>query len=296
MKIISRIKGGLGNQLYCYSVAKRLAIANGAELVIDDVSGFERDHQFQRKYMLDYFNISSRKATKIERLEPFERVRRGIRKKIERLKIFENRNYIEQEFDDFDSRILELNIYKDTYIDGLWQSEKYFKDIKQEIKNDLKMEAPKDKKNLSIAKKIKSCNSVAIHIRLFDQSTTNSEANVKLNYYQIALDKMESTAEEPFYFIFSDNPKKAKNMINLPLDRTEFMTHNSSEESAIWDFWLMKQCSNFIIANSTFSWWAAWLSNNEEKSVFFPRLKENKSQWCWDYDGQMPLEWQAIEI
>ena len=83
MKVIVRIKGGLGNQLYCYAAAKRLAIKNNAELIIDDVSGFKRDYLYQRRYMLDRFKIPHRKATSIERLNPFERVRRGLRKKIQ---------------------------------------------------------------------------------------------------------------------------------------------------------------------------------------------------------------------
>ena len=88
MKVIARIKGGLGNQLYCYAAAKRLAIKNNAELIIDDVSGFKRDYLYQRKYMLDCFKIPHRKATSNERLDPFERVKRGLRKKLQQRKIF----------------------------------------------------------------------------------------------------------------------------------------------------------------------------------------------------------------
>jgi len=124
MKVIVRIQGGLGNQLYCYAAAKRLAIKNNAELIIDDVSGFKWDYLYQRKYMLDHFEIPHRKATSNERLNPFERVRRGLRKKLQQQKSFENRNYVEQEFNEFDSRLLSFRISQDIYIDGLWQSEK----------------------------------------------------------------------------------------------------------------------------------------------------------------------------
>ena len=295
MKVIVRIKGGLGNQLYCYAAAKRLAIKNNAELIIDDVSGFKRDYLYQRRYMLDRFKIPHRKATSIERLNPFERVRRGLRKKIQQQKSFENRNYVEQEFNEFDSRLLDLRISQDVYIDGLWQSEKYFSDVEKEIRSDLEMKLPLDQKNLSIIKKIKEKNSVALHIRWFEKNTTNSNANVQLKYYQIALDKMETLLTEPYYFIFSDNPEKARTSIKLPDGRFEFITHNNEEENTIWDFWLMQQCDNFIIANSTFSWWAAWLSKNDKKVVFFPRLQhDKKNQWCWDYEGQMPNGWHSI--
>ena len=169
--------------------------------------------------------------------------------------------------------------------------------VEKEIRSDLEMKLPLDQKNLSIISKIKEKNSVALHIRWFDQSATNSKTNVQLNYYHMALDKMEALLTEPYYFIFSDDPEKAKASIKLPNGRFEFITHNSEEENTIWDFWLMQQCDNFIIANSTFSWWAAWLSKNDKKVVFFPRLQhDKKNQWCWDYEGQMPNSWYSITL
>ena len=79
-KVIARIKGGIGNQLFCYAAARRLALVNNAELVIDDITGFVRDRHYNRKYALDHFHIPCRKATPAERLEPFERYRRGVMK------------------------------------------------------------------------------------------------------------------------------------------------------------------------------------------------------------------------
>src|SRR6267154_4898422 len=79
-KVIARMRGGLGNQLFCYAAARRLALVNDAELVIDDVTGFARDRQYRRRYALDRFRIAARKATPAERLEPFERYRRGLMK------------------------------------------------------------------------------------------------------------------------------------------------------------------------------------------------------------------------
>ena len=92
-KIIPRIFGGLGNQLFCYAAARRLALVNDAELVIDDVTGFARDREYRRQYMLDRFRIPVRKATPAERLEPFERYRRGLMKWLSRSKPFMERHY-----------------------------------------------------------------------------------------------------------------------------------------------------------------------------------------------------------
>ena len=97
VKVITRIRGGLGNQLFCYAAARRLAVINDAELVIDDVTGFIRDQEYRRKYHLDVFNIPARKASPSERMEPFERIRRGIAKFMSSRKTFERKGYIVQE-------------------------------------------------------------------------------------------------------------------------------------------------------------------------------------------------------
>lgn len=147
-KIVTRIMGGIGNQLFCYAAARRLALVNHAELVIDDVTGFSRDRVYRRRYMLDHFNISARKATNYERMEPFERYRRGLAKYISKKLPFFEREYIEQERIEFDPRFLEYRTYNNIYIDGLWQSENYFKDVEDIIRDDLKIIPPTDLETL----------------------------------------------------------------------------------------------------------------------------------------------------
>ena len=105
-KIISLVVGGLGNQLFCYAAARRLALVNDAELVINDVTGFARDHVYKRRYQLDHFNIPCRKATPAERLEPFFRFRRPWMRRSNRAVPFEKRRYICEESMDFDPRLL----------------------------------------------------------------------------------------------------------------------------------------------------------------------------------------------
>ena len=103
--IISRIKGGIGNQLFIYAASKRLALKNNVELVLDTVSGFKYDKDFQRHYQLDHFNISARKATAIERLEPFSRIRRYIKRNLNRKFSFDKRSFIEEEGLNFEAQL-----------------------------------------------------------------------------------------------------------------------------------------------------------------------------------------------
>jgi hypothetical protein len=293
VKVITRIKGGLGNQLFCYAAARRLALANKSELVIDDVSGFARDHLYQRNYALDRFCIPARKATPSERLEPFERYRRGAMKWLSRKKPFSERLYLEQEGEDFDKRLLNLKVNNYLYLDGLWQSENYFKDVEEVIREDLRIIPPQDPDNQTMAEKIGSCTAVALHIRWFDDPNSNVVHNLATTYYQNAIAEIEQKVENPYYFLFSDRPEAAARKIALPQNRVTFVGHNQREQNAYADLWLMSQCQHFITANSTFSWWGAWLSNNPHKITISPNIKLDGIT-AWGFDGLIPKEWIIV--
>jgi hypothetical protein len=292
-KVITRIKGGLGNQLFCYAAASRLALVNNAELVIDDVTGFVRDSQYQRQYALGQFNISARKATPTERLEPFERYRRGVMKWVSRNKPFAKRSYLEQEGCDFDERLLNLKISGTLYLDGYWQSEKYFKDVEETIREDLRIIPPTDALNQRMAEKIRNSRAVALHVRWFDTPGNTAMHNVSADYYYRAIALMELKLEAPYYFIFSDDPEVARAKLALPEGRVAFISHNRGSENAYADLWLMGLCKHFIIANSTFSWWGAWLGGEKEKIVVAPVLKID-GKTAWGFKGLIPTEWVRV--
>jgi len=296
-KVIVRIKGGLGNQLFCYAAARRLALVNQAELVIDHVTGFARDRFYRRQYMLDHFAIPVRKATPSERMEPFERYRRGMVKFISRQRPFLKRTYIEQEFTGFDPRLIELRPAGSMYLDGLWQSEGYFKDVESTIREDLAIIPPKDALNLQVADEIRNCPmAVALHVRWFDAPGSTSLNNVASGYYQRAIDMMEKRVESPRYFLFSDNADAARTKLALPVDRVSFITHNQGDEHAYADLWLMTLCSHFITANSTFSWWGAWLGESDNSVVLVPDFtpRGNENSWC--FDGLIPNRWSLVSF
>lgn len=294
--VIARIKGGLGNQLFCYAAARRLALKNDAELVIDDVTGFVRDRRYCRHYALDHFEIPVRKATPSERLEPFERYRRGAMKWFSRRRPFDTRCYLEQEGHDFDGRLLTLRVAGKTYMDGLWQSEQYFKDVEHVIRQDLRIIPPTDARNLQTAEEIHKGHAVALHVRWFDPPGTGSVNNAPIEYYRRAIDMMEERTQAPRYFIFSDDPEAAAAYLTLPEDRMFFVSHNRGDENAYADLWLMTLCRNFIIGNSTFSWWGAWLGEgSKERFVICPDTElAGATETAWNFRGQIPGNWRKI--
>jgi len=294
-KVIARIKGGLGNQLFCYAAARRLAQVNNAELVLDNITGFRRDKNYSRQYSLDRFNISARLASPYERMEPFEKYQRRLRMQLSKLIPFENRTYLEQEGIDFDQRLLDFKLRKIVYIDGLWQSEKYFVDIESTIRNDLMVNPPKDSINLGLAQKISNCNSISLHIRWFDDPSKESSLyNVTYGYYLHAIQMMSKYVNNPHFFIFSDNIQAADALLSLPESMRTLVTNNQSGERQSFDLWLMTQCKHFIIANSTFSWWGAWLAENKDKIIINPNIKSLEGTCGWGFKGLIPENWITI--
>ncbi len=291
-KVIVRIKGGLGNQLFCYAASRRLALINNAELVIDDVTGFVRDQEYHRQYALDNFHISCRKATAKERMEPFERYRRGLLKWLSHRLPFEMRCYIEQEGNNFDVRLLNLKQKKLLYIDGLWQSEAYFKDVEQNIRDDLQIIPPTDMANKVMAEEICNCNAVCLHVRWYDAPGSAMGNNIPDDYYQRAIALMNDRIKSPRYFIFSDNPNAALERLGLTNEQVTLVDHNKGDHNAYAELWLMTQCQHFIIANSTFSWWGAWLSGNSQKNVIYPSGETNQDELArFNFSGEQPLGW-----
>lgn len=288
-RVIVRMYGGLGNQLFSYAAARRLSLVNDAELVIDDVTGFARDHLYRRKYALRCFSIDARKATPRERLEPFERFRRAALKLWSRCFPFQCRRYIQQEGRNYDSRLLNLSVRKNIIIEGAWQSERYFKDIEKVIRKDLTFISPTDALNLSLAKSIRNASSVALHVRWFDTPESSSSHNMSLDYYRRAINYIETHIDNPHFFIFSDDPKTTYRRLSISRQHSTFISHNCDEDSAYADLWLMSQCKHFIIANSTFSWWGAWLSRHRNKIVVAPKIKLISPGFnSWNFPGQLP--------
>jgi hypothetical protein len=282
----------MGNQLFTYAAARRLALVNDAELVLDDVSGFARDYKHRRSYQLDHFNIPCRKATAAERLQPFPRLRRRILLALGRLRPFEQRKYIRQETVDFDTRLLQVRPRGVVYLEGYWQGEGYFKDAEKTIRADLQIRPPSDPVNLAVAAHIQGTVAVAVHVRFFDAPAESAAGNnASTDYYHRAVALMEQHVPDAHYFVFSDNPEAARAVIPLADERVTCVMNNAGDDHAYADLWLMTLCQHFIIANSTFSWWGAWLCANERKRVFAPGFEKRHGMSSWGFKGLLPDGW-----
>jgi len=272
--IIVKLIGGLGNQLFQYAAGRRLASIHNAELKLD-VSGFKTYKL--HAYSLNHFHITALEASdvEIEALKDPE-PRSLVGKITERFKQYglasRNPHYIKEPKSGLDTTI--LNLPDNVHLDGYWQSEKYFKDIEAVIRREYTLRYPLTEKSQEVAKKIKKIESaVAIHVRRADYiNSSNQQIYETLGscYYKKALEIITEKISSPSFFIFSDDIIWARENFKLNFPTT-FMDFNGVGRN-YEDLHLMSLCKHQIIANSSFSWWGAWLNENKNKTVIAPEF------------------------
>ena len=303
--LILLVAGGIGNQLFMYATAKRLAENNGARLLLDTYSGFEGD-SYKQTYQLNNFSVLAEEApmelTFYGRWGPFQR---NFFKKINRLLPYEKRWLIKEEINPdgmtfFDLRLIDLKLnHKNTYMIDCFQCEKYFLDIREELLKELVVRTPLNEKTIEISKKISSThNSVAIHARqlrgapnIVGASAPEGYMQKTFSYYEQAIEHMGSHLKSPHFFCFGDDPAWLHQNWNSNYPAT-FVSHNNGQEEAVQDFHLMSLCKHFIIGNSSFSWWPAWLSENPDKIVIAPK---NEKPYLWSGNKNViPSDWVVL--
>ena len=180
------------------------------------------------------------------------------------------------------------------YLNGYWQSEKYFKNIRKTIIKDFQLRKPLIKKNKSWARKINTSNSIGIHVRrgdyITDQKTNKYHGICGINYYKKSINLIKNRIKNPIFFIFSDDYKWVKKKFSF-LGNYAFFINNNNNNPPI-DIKLMSLCKHNIIANSSFSWWGSWLNTNKDKIVIAPK------EWFQDKKVKsqdiIPSNWTKI--
>lgn len=266
--IVVRLIGGLGNQLFQYAAARRLAYVNNTNLKLD-ISDFQS--YAIRSYSLNHFKIIEDFATSDE-IACFRR-----QKYVRRYLGFLRRGH-----DPTDPRkILEphfhfypeiLSLAGNVYLEGYWQSEKYFEDIQSIVREEFTIKTKLDAITVELGQRISNLTSVSLHIRrcdyVNDPRTRQFHGICDLDYYHRAVEMLSRHVQDVHFFIFSDDPKWAESNLRLKNPST-LVTHNGPDKHYA-DLYLISQCQHHIIANSTFSWWGAWLSCNASKLVIAP--------------------------
>ena len=287
--VISALCGGIGNQMFQYAAGRRLAEQRDVDLKLCFVSS---SGNTPRKYELGVFNIREEFASNddvVALITPRTGLARKLFAWISGREQSRPVTYVKEKHYHFDPSILDLG--GSVYLEGYWQSEKYFSDISPIIRKEFEIKHSPDDRNRLIAETIGSCESVSIHVRRGDYVMNSETSQVhgvcSPDYYSEAIRHIAGRVHRPHFFIFSDDVSWARENIR-PGFPSMVVDHNGPEH-AYEDIRLMSLCKHHVIANSSFSWWGAWLSENSEKIVVAP------SQWfrtgSYDTNDLVPEGW-----
>jgi hypothetical protein len=212
--------------------------------------------------------------------------------KIRRNTIGRRKTHIEEKEIDFKEEILQLK--GDYYLDGYWQSEKYFSRIPDAIRNDFSFRPVISPSKLDLIEKMKKGNSVSIHVRKAKDFETKSRINTcDVDYYRRAIDKMRNSVTNAVFYVFSDNFDWCRE--NLAFAEPVFMdTKAAPGDDGCLDMQLMSYCKHNIIANSSYSWWSAWLNPNKDKLVIAPSIWFNKDTSSYNIEDIAPKTWITL--
>lgn len=294
--IAVRLQGGLGNQLFQYAAGRALALRHETDLVLDTSTLLRKDPRVtQREMELYHFRVAARVATTAEsRLMPFLHLTAPVSRWISPWLTFVEKGV------HFNAAFSTLP--DQTYLVGYWQSYRYFVDIAPQLASELLPVASLSECNRALAHEIEGCESVAVHVRRGDYVSLGAAAELHgalpLSYYQTAIARLCKKVARGKAYVFTDDPAWCRQHLTLPGMETELVHHNLG--GAAWqDLVLMARCRHHVIANSSFSWWGAWLA--DAYHGWAPRHVLAPSRWFsgqprLDVRDRFPSQWSMIDV
>lgn len=263
MKIV-RFLGGLGNQMFQYAFYKSLERkfdAVRADLTEFEAYGLHNGFELERVFPID---LDKAPPFLVKLYDP--RYRSWWIRKLRRVARLKDAYYEEKMLFRFDSGLFEDNSNRLYW--GYWQNERYFDAVGDALRQDFQFKLPLGERNKSVLQQIQSGNSVSIHVRRGDYLNNELLGGIcDEAYYQRAIQTIQERTKDPEFFVFSNDMAWCESHLNLP--QAHFIAWNQGDQSYI-DMQLMSHCKHNIIANSSFSWWSAWLNSNTDKIVIAP--------------------------
>jgi len=278
--------------MFQYAAARRLAHIHKTELILD-LSWFNRiaPGVTVRKFELGPLNVDFRPAlpgetTKFRGAGLFGKIKRRVTRNIR----FLNRRYLFEKYYHFDPSVLTMK--DNVYLEGYWQSYRYFADIEEIIRREFTVRKEPDAVNCDMAEKISRTLSVSVHIRRGDYllKAGSHMGLCGIDYYLKAVKVITAQVNPQHFYVFSDDPEWARQNIDF-LKPVTVVDHNGTD-TAYEDLRLMSLCKHHIIANSSLSWWGAWLSKYPEKIVVAPKQWFNNEKR--NTSDLIPKQWMRI--
>jgi glycosyl transferase family 11 len=279
--VVVQLIGGIGNQMFQYACGRHLALLNNSELLLDlsflqNRVSFRKDFVF-RDYDLDIFNIQGRIATESDiPLYPQNWKINSILHRLYHLFLVRRKGFkyiLERSLNSYKQILYNRKVLEkrgNIYLAGYWASPKYFEVIRDIIKADFSFRKKISNNCLDILQQIGSTNSVCINVRRKEFLTIKAMGFHGMDYIQKAVKKIEEQVTDPAFFVFSDDLEWCR--ANIALNHRTFFVGEEFYGEKFRDYFeLMMSCKHFILPNSSFAWWAAWLSADKDKIVVTPK-------------------------
>ena len=275
------LRGGLGNQMFQYALGLHLARRNNTGLQIDTVFLNDRLPRSQftyRTYDLDIFDIKPKftALSKISGTISFPGLWLGLDLGLMGAQdVFGFRKMViedEREGYVFDPNVLQAG--SNVLLYGRWASEKYFREIADEVQSAFRFSRPLGGEAKKLAVKIDACNSISLHVRRGDYllpKYAKTYGSTDLAYYERAVHYMLAHVPDARLFVISDDPAWSAENLKFSIPAT-YLDYASAGPKNIFHMELMSRCKHHIIMNSSFSWWGAWLNRNPGKIVVAPKI------------------------
>lgn len=261
--VVAIIKGGLGNQLFAYAAARAFALRSGRELLVDDASGFVRDG-YGRSFRLDRFPIEARPAPPELRLGDPKGLRHKLVRTANKLLPSTFRNYFAERQDIPAGRLLSFRSHrKVVHLNGYWQDEACFLDFADRIRAELEPPPLASEADRALEHELGDVDSVFVHLRRIRYSP-----RLGSGYYQSSILRAAEALPGCRFEVFGDDVAWGRE--NLEFGHHPVRFHEGDGSDELRDFRLMAACRHAIVANSSFSWWAAWLRTPPGKQVWTP--------------------------
>lgn len=272
LQVTVRIYGGLGNQLFMYAFARGLSIANGVDLLLDTASGFVRD-PFHRRCMLGHFHVAGGTASRCESYTGTAGiVRRMIDRQVNHWLPLQHRWYLQERTRLFDPSHADLRLRRSVYVEGYWQSAEYVQPISDVLRDDLAFAWQPGDAVRRLAETLEHADSVCVHVRRYLSPATTAPSTARdlpAEYYDRAIDAVRQIQPAARFHVFTDQPQCGV-VDHLVAKGCRLVAAPAGPDRDIADFWLMTRCRHFVVANSTYSWWAAWLGQHSRSVVVAP--------------------------
>lgn len=289
-KVVARLAGGLGNQLFMYAFNKALAERNHVPLELDATTGFSQDRHYQRTHLLHRLLPAEAQANRwVIRNFPLGKHIRKLDRWINRNRPLSQRYYIEEPSLAFDADIRNLKITRTTVFNGYWQSPQYFDDMLPPLQDRINFDTTLiDPLGDDIAKiHATGKQAVCLAIRRYEEVPNPKHHILPLGYFQRAMSEIEKRVKNPHYFVFAQAMDWAKTNIRSTHPIT-YATERDTHDGVIQDLYLMTQCQHFILSNSSLHWWAAWLNPKKDKIVICPESG-------WPNLDMLPSDWTRLD-